>query len=336
VKPAVFVARAIFAETLARLAEYCVVDTNQNDDALTPREFVERLHGKAGLLVSGSERVEAALIAAVPSLRVVANIAVGHNNLDLDALTAAGVLATNTPDILTETTADLAWALLLGAARRVTEGERLLRAGGWQRWALDDGRLGVDIHGSTLGILGMGRIGRAIARRAAGFDMRVRYHNRSRLPDAQEAACGAEYVAFDTLLAESDHLLLALPYRPELHHYIDAAALARMKPGATLINVARGGIVDDAALAQALQAGALFAAGLDVYENEPQVHPALLQAPRVVLTPHVGSATAPTRRAMAERAVDNLLAALNIGPRAGRPPDLLNPEALQHPRWRRT
>lgn len=335
-KPEVLVCRAIFPETLERLQAQFEVDHNQSDAVLTPADLAVRLHDKVGLMATGSEHVDAALLAAAPALRAVANVAVGYNNLDLAALTAAGVLATNTPDVLTETTADLAWALLLAAARRITEAERLLRAGRWQRWALDDGLLGVDVHGSTLGIVGMGRIGRAVARRAAGFDMQVLYHNRHRLPPEEEtAAAAARYVALDTLLETADHILLVLPYTPESQHLIGAAELARMKRGATLVNIARGGIVDDVALAAALASGRLFAAGLDVFENEPRVDPALLAAPRAALTPHIGSATARTRRAMAERAADNLIAALGFGKDAGRPRDLLNPEALDHPRWAR-
>ena len=244
-------------------------------------------------------------------------------------MTARGVLATNAPDVLTETTADFGFALLMATARRIAEGEHFLRAGKWDRWSYDM-LAGTDIHGSTLGILGMGRIGQAIARRGAhGFGMKVIYHNRSRLQPGQEAACKARYVDKEELLKTADHLVLVLPYSPSSHHAIGAKELALMKPGATLTNIARGGIVDDAALAQALREKRLAAAGLDVFEGEPQVHPELLALSNVVLTPHIASASIPTRRAMANLAVDNLIAALGCGPNAGRPPTPLNPQVLR-------
>jgi glyoxylate/hydroxypyruvate/2-ketogluconate reductase len=256
-------------------------------------------------------------------------MAVGYNNFDIAACTAHGVMATNTPDVLTETTADLGFALMMAAARRFSEAERFLREGRWTRWSYDM-LMGRDVHGATLGILGMGRIGQAIARRGVhGFGMKLVYHNRSRLPADQEAALNARYVDKASLLREADHLVLVLPYSAESHHAIGAAELALMKPTATLTNVARGGIVDDTALAQALREGRIAAAGLDVFENEPQLHPGLLDLPNAVLLPHIGSASEPTRRAMAELAADNLMAALGCGPQAGQPPSLINPEVLQ-------
>jgi gluconate 2-dehydrogenase len=254
----------------------------------------------------------------------VANIAVGYNNFDVPALTAHCVLATNTPDVLTETTADFGFALLLATARRVTESEHYLRAGLWTQWALDM-FAGAEVHGSTLGILGMGRIGQGIARRGHhGFGMKVIYHNRSRLDAATEAACGATYVSKADLLAQADHLVLVVPYSAGSHHAIGAAELAQMKPSATLVNIARGGIVDDLALAHALKNRQIAAAGLDVFEGEPRVHPDLLTVPNVVLTPHIASATLKTRRAMADLAADNLIAFLTQG-RALTP---VNPEVL--------
>ena len=223
-----------------------------------------------------------------------------------------------------ETTADLGFALLMAAARRVAEGEHYLRARKWDRWAYDM-LIGQDVHGSTLGIIGMGRIGQAIARRGAlGFGMKVIYHNRSRLPAADEAAVGARYVSKEELLRIADHVVLVVPYSAESHHTIGAAELALMKPTATLVNIARGGIVDDAALARALREGRIAAAGLDVFEGEPKVHPDLLTVPNVVLTPHIGSATVPTRKAMANLAADNLIGYLAQG-RAVTP---LNPEVI--------
>jgi gluconate 2-dehydrogenase len=253
---------------------------------------------------------------------------VGYNNVDLPACTARGVLVSNAPDVLTETTADFGFALMMAAARRIAESEHFLRRGDWRQWTVD-GFAGTDIHGATLGVLGMGRIGQAIARRGAlGFGMKVVYHNRSRLASQLEAELGARWVDKDTLLRESDHLVIVVPYSAASHHLVGAAQLALMKPTSTLTNIARGGIVDDAALARALRDKRIAAAGLDVFEGEPQVHPDLLTVPNVVLTPHIASASIPTRRAMANLAVDNLIAALGAGPEAGRPPTALNPEVL--------
>ena len=312
-RPAILVARKVFPEVIAGLSEHFEVEINDSDTLWTPAEFIERLQGKVGVLTTGSERIDAALLAACPQLRIVANLAVGYNNFDVAAMTAAGVLGTNAPDVLTQTTADFGMALLLATARRVTESERFLRAGHWNRWSLDL-FAGAEVHGSTLGILGMGRIGQAIAQRAAhGFGMPVMYHNRSRLDADTEARLNARYVSKAELLAQADHLMLVLPYSPEAHHAVGAAEIAQMKPSATLINLARGGIVDDAALAAALREGRIAAAGLDVYEGEPQVHPDLLTVPNVVLTPHIASATLKTRRAMAQLAADNLIAYLVRG-----------------------
>jgi glyoxylate/hydroxypyruvate/2-ketogluconate reductase len=306
-KPRILIARAIFDDVVASLQSHFEVEANQADAPWSAEELRTRLQGKAGVLTTGSERIDAALLAACPELRICANMAVGFNNFDVEAMTAAGVQGTNAPDVLTETTADFGFALLMATARRVTEGERYLRAGHWTRWSYDM-LCGSDIHGATLGIIGMGRIGQAIARRAAmGFGMQVLYHNRSRLDAATEAACGARYADKDTLLAQADHVILVLPYSAASHHTIGAAELARMKPSATLVNIARGGIVDDAALVQALRNGTIAAAGLDVFEGEPVVHPGLLEVPNVVLTPHIASATARTRHAMARLAADNLV-----------------------------
>ncbi|MBB1077271.1 D-glycerate dehydrogenase [Rhodoferax sp. 4810] len=323
-KPAVLVALAVFPELLDKLAQHFEVTANQDDVPWTPAELIEQLQGKQGAFTTGTIRIDTALLAACPDLKICANMAVGYNNFDLDAMTAAGVLATNTPDVLTETTADFGFALVLATARRITESEHFLRAGLWSRWRYDL-FAGAEVHGSTLGILGMGRIGQGIARRGAlGFGMKVIYHNRSRLDAATEAACGARYVSNQELLATCDHLVLVLPYSAQSHHAIGAAELAQMKPSATLVNIARGGIVDDAALAAALRAGTIAAAGLDVFEGEPTVHPELLALRNVVLTPHIASASIPTRRAMANLAADNLIAYLVHG----KPLTPLNPQVL--------
>jgi len=323
-KPAILIARKVFPDIVDHLSAHFEVEMNDTDDVYSPAQLIERLQGKVGALTTGSERIDAAVAAACPQLRVVANIAVGFNNFDVPALSAAGVLATNTPDVLTETTADFGFALIMATARRLTESEHFLPAGQWNRWALDM-FAGAEVHGSTLGILGMGRIGQAIARRGAlGFGMNVIYHNRPRLDAATEAECRARYVDKATLLREADHLILVLPYSAESHHAIGAAEIAHMKPTATLVNIARGGIVDDAALAQALRERRIAAAGLDVFEGEPKVHPDLLTVPNVVLTPHIASATLQTRRAMAKLAADNVIAYLT----EGRPITPLNAEII--------
>lgn len=324
-RPSVLVARAVFPQTLARLRQHFDVEDNPDDTIFTPPQLIERLQGKQGALTTASERIDAALLAACPQLRVVANMAVGYNNFDIAACSAAGVLATNTPDVLTETTADFGFALMMATARRIAEAEHFLRRGDWTRWAYDM-FTGSDVHGATLGILGMGRIGQAIARRGAlGFRMQVIYHNRSRLAAEVESALNARYVSKSELLAQADHLLLVLPYSEHNHHTIGAAELALMKPGATLTNIARGGIVDDAALAAALRDKKIAAAGLDVFEGEPRVHPDLLALSNLVLTPHIASASVATRRAMAELAADNLIAALT----GGTPPTPINPQAVR-------
>jgi len=328
-KPAVLVTRAIFPEVVERLRQHFDVEDNPDDRLWDKAELIRRLAGKQGAMVIGGLPIDAEVLDANPQLKVVANMAVGYNNLDVPACSARGVLCTNTPDVLTETTADLGFALMMAAARRLAESERSLRRGEWTGWFYDQ-FVGSDIHHASLGILGMGRIGQAIARRGAlGFGMRVLYHNRSRLDPALEGACNATYVTKDRLLRESDHLVVVMPYSKESHHAIGAAELALMKPTATLTNIARGGIVDDAALAQALAERRIGAAGLDVFEGEPEVHPKLLEVPNVVLTPHIGSATVATRRAMADLAADNLVAGLGFGPAAGRPPSPINPDVLK-------
>lgn len=307
-KPKILMARAVFPEIIARLEQYFDVEPNLTDETWSKAQLIERLQGKAGAFTTGSDRIDAEVLTACPQLKICANMAVGYNNFDLTAMTAAGVLATNAPDVLTETTADFGFALLMATARRITESEHYLRAGQWTKWSYDM-FAGSDIHGATLGILGMGRIGQGIAKRGAhGFGMKVIYHNRSRLDAALEAECKASYVSKEELLKTADHLVLVLPYSPASHHTIGAAELAQMKPTATLINIARGGIVDDAALAAALRNKTIAAAGLDVFEGEPSVHADLLTVPNVVLTPHIASATLPTRLAMASLAADNLIA----------------------------
>lgn len=323
-RPAVLVARAIFPETIAKLRVHFDVEDNPADQIFGKAELARKLAGKAGCFITGSERIDAEVLAANPQLRAVCNMAVGYNNIDVDACSARGVLATNTPDVLTETTADFGFALMMAAARRVAESEHFLRRGEWTKWSYDM-FAGSDVHGATLGVLGMGRIGQAVARRGAlGFGMKVIYHNRSRLAPEIEAPLGARYVDKPTLLRECDHLVIVVPYSAASHHAIGAPELAQMKPTATLTNIARGGVVDDAALAAALRERRIAAAGLDVFEGEPKVHPDLLTVSNVVLTPHIASATVATRRAMADLAADNLIAALT----GGTPPTPINPQVL--------
>ena len=321
-KPKILVARAIFPEALAKLEESFEVRSNQADQIFTPAELQKELSMVVGALVAGSERIDANALALAKNLKVVANISVGYNNFDVPAMTSSGVMATNTPDVLTDTTADFGFALLMATARRITESEHWVRAGHWDKWSIVNNPLGMDLHHSTIGIIGMGRIGQGIAKRALGFGMKVIYCNRSRLSEAHEKACGATYVSKEELLRTADHVVLVLPYSAESHHTIGAKEIALMKPSATLINIARGGIVDDVALAQALKEGKLFAAGLDVFEGEPNVHPDLLKLSNIVLAPHIASATEKTRRAMVDLAVENLRLAIE----GKRPPSLINQE----------
>ena len=324
-KPKILVARAIFPDILARLEQVADVQSNQDDHLWNAADLKAAMANKDAAIVTGGERVDADILKASPQLKIVSNIAVGYNNFDMAAFGAANVMATNTPDVLTDTTADFGFALLMATARRITESEHWVRAGHWDKWSIVNNPLGMDLHHSTVGIIGMGRIGQGIAKRALGFGMNVIYHNRSHLSDASEKACGAKYVSKEELLRTADHVVLVLPYSAESHHTIGAKEIALMKPTATLINIARGGIVDDAALAQALKEKRIFAAGLDVFEGEPKVHPELLKLSNVVLAPHIASATEKTRRAMVDLAVDNLRAALD----GKKPPSLINAEVYK-------
>jgi gluconate 2-dehydrogenase len=321
-KPRVLVTREVFDETLEYLRQHCEVLDNQRDVPYAPDALGKALADCDGLMCALTDKVDPVLLAAAPKLKAVANIAVGYNNIDVPACTARGVMATNTPGVLDDSTADLAWTLMLGTARRITEVERRIRNGEWTGWQLKQW-LGVDVHHATLGIVGMGRIGQAIARRAFGFEMKVIYHNRKPIAPELERKCNATYVSFDDLLSQSDFIVLQVPYSPQTHHLIGAAQLAKMKPTAILINSTRGGVVDDAALIDVLKKGGIRGAGLDVYENEPKLNPEFLKLDNVVLAPHVGSSTEATRKAMAMLAAQNLVAALQ----GKLPPNLINPEA---------
>jgi len=312
-KPKLLVARPTFPSVIDALSVHFEVTSNQTDTAWTPDSWKLAIGQHDAALTTGSDPINAMVLGTHPRLKMVANMAVGYNNFDVPAMTALGVTASNTPDVLTETTADFGFALLMATARRMTESEHYLRAGHWKQWRYDM-FAGAEVHGSTLGILGMGRIGQAIARRGAhGFGMKVIYHNRTQLSPEQEADCKAEYVSKEALLRTADHVMLVLPYSAQAHHTVGATELSLMKPTATLVNIARGGIVDDAALAQALASGQIAAAGLDVFEGEPALNPALLTVPNVVLTPHIASATLKTRLAMAQLAADNLVAFFTEG-----------------------
>lgn len=321
-KPTALVTREVFDETLDFLAQHCEVESNQQDVPFGPPALALRLADKDGVMCCLTDRIDAQLLELCPRLKVVANIAVGYNNIDIAACNARGVMATNTPGVLDDSTADLAWALMLATARRLTEVENYIREGQWTGWQLKQW-LGIDVHHATLGIIGMGRIGQAIARRAAGFDMKIIYHNRNRVALDIEQRLNAAYASLDELLRQSDFVVLQMPYSPQTHHLIDAEQLRKMKPTAILINSTRGGVVDDAALVAALRDGTIRAAGLDVFENEPGLNPGFLELHNVVLAPHIGSSTEATRRAMAMTAAKNLVAALT----GSTPPNLLNPEA---------
>jgi glyoxylate/hydroxypyruvate/2-ketogluconate reductase len=320
-KHKILVTREIFDDVLEYLGGYFEVISNQGDLPMDRSTLARSLADKSGVMTTLVDRVDADLLSGCPKLKAVCNIAVGFNNIDLAACSRAGVMVTNTPGVLDDSTADFTWALILATARRVVEADVHLRAGQWKGWYLKQ-FLGTDVHHATLGILGMGRIGRKVARRASGFDMTVLYHNTRRVDPEVERACNALFVSKDELLARADILTLHVPYAPSTHHLIGRLELALMRPGAMIINATRGGVVDDAALVEALASGRLGGAGLDVFENEPALNPALIAFKNVVLTPHIASSSAATRHAMAELAARNLVAALTTG----KPPNLLNPE----------
>ena len=319
-KPRIVITREIFDDVIDYLKPHCDVDANQADVPYTPDALAARLARGDGLMCALTDKIDAALIARAPQLKVVANIAVGYNNIAVPACTARGIKVTNTPGVLDDSTADLAFALMLSTARRITEVESYIRKGEWTGWKLKQW-LGVDVHHATLGIIGMGRIGQAIAKRAAGFDMKVIYHNRKRVSPEIETRVNAAHMSMDELLAQSDFIILQMPYSPDTHHLIGAAQLAKMKPTAILINSTRGGVVDDKALIHALKTGVIRAAGLDVFEGEPKLDRGFLELKNVVLTPHIGSSTEATRRAMAMTAAQNLVAALS----GQKPPNWVNP-----------
>ena len=320
-KQKILVTREVFDETIDFLKSRFEVESNQADRLYAREELIAKLQGKDGVQTQSSDHIDAELLDRCPTIRAVCNTAVGYNNIDIDACTRHGVVVTNTPGVLTDSVADYSMGLIIATCRRMTEGEAYLRKGEWKGTFLKQ-MLGQDVHGATLGIFGFGRIGQAIARRARGFDMKILYHSRNRAATDAERESGAVYTGKEALLRSADVVLLILPFTPETQHFIGAKELALMKPTAVLVNMARGGIVDDAALIDALKKKTIWAAGLDVYENEPKFDPGFLALKNVVLSPHIASASEPTRKAMAMTAAKNLAAAL-----CGQtPPNLLNPD----------
>jgi gluconate 2-dehydrogenase len=325
-KKKVLVTRAIYPDLIGRLREYFDVEVNEGEK-YTPAQLKKALGDKSGVLVALGDRIDADLLAGLDDLRAVCVSAAGYNTIDLPALTRAGVIATNAPGPADDTVADFAWGVMIAMARKIVEAERWLREGNWtgstgSRW------FGTDVFGKTLGIIGMGRIGQAIARRAVGFGMKTLYHNRHRLDVSLEEECRASYATKEGLLGESDFVILALPYAPGNHHIIAAGELRMMKSSSMLINIARGGLVDEEALAGALKEKRIAGAALDVFEGEPAIFPGLMGLSNVVLTPHIAGGTLDTQYGLAALAVDNLIASLGEGPDAGRPPSILNPEVL--------
>lgn len=322
-KPKVLVTHPLFEEARKMLDAACEAEYMTGPDRPAREEVLRRLKDKEGLICLLTEKVNDELLRAAPKLRIAANVAVGFDNIDVDACTKRGVVATNTPGVLDETTADFAWTLMLAVARRLGEGEQLARSGNWKGWNLDQ-LCGADIWGKTLGIVGFGRIGRAVARRALGFQMKVIYTDAARAAEDAEKAVNAEFCDMNTLLARSDFISVHVPLLPETRGLFDAPKFYRMKPTAYLINTSRGPVVDEAALVAALEAGKIAGAALDVYENEPFIHPGLKRA-NVVLAPHLASASIETRTRMAVMAVTNVLSLFQ----GKQPPNILNPAIVK-------
>lgn len=323
-KPKVLVTRRIFDESLATLAARFDVESNQKDLPLTAQQLVRKLKGKDAAITILTDVITDEVLAKHPQLKIVSNVAVGYNNFDLAAATRRGVMMTNTPGVLDDTTADFTWCLILATARGLIQADKTFRSGKWKGWGLMQ-FLGHDVHGKTLGICGFGRIGKGVARRAMGFDMKILYTDVQRAPDSVEREFSASYVDKNTLLRESDVVSLHVPLFAETRHYIGAAELALMKESAILINAARGPVVDEKALVKALKQGRIAGAGLDVYEREPLPAPGLVTLPNTVLAPHIASGSVETRLKMSNMAAANCIAGLT----GQRPPNILNPEVLK-------
>jgi len=324
-KAKVFVSRKIPEPALQLLGKSYQFELNERDAQLSNKQLIRRIADKAGLICLLTDRIDREILESNPNLKVVSNVAVGFDNIDVKAATAQKIMVTNTPGVLTETTADLAWALLLASARRIAEADRFTRAGKFKGWGIMM-LLGNDVYGKTLGICGFGRIGRAVAKRASGFGMKILYTDAVRAEESVERDLKVTYVDKDTLLRESDFVTLHTPLLPETRHYISTRELNLMKKTAHLINTSRGPVVDEKSLALALEEKRIAGAALDVYENEPKIHPTLLKLGNVVLLPHIGSASVETRTKMATMAVENCIAALS----GKKPPNLVNPEVLKN------
>ncbi|MGH7407757.1 MAG: 2-hydroxyacid dehydrogenase [Candidatus Methylomirabilales bacterium] len=322
-RPKVLVTRKIFDESLATVAKQCDVESNQRDAPFAPKQLLQKLQGKAGVICLLTDIISDEVLAKNPQLKIVSNVAVGYNNIDVKAATRRGVMVTNTPGVLDDTTADFAWCLILATARGLIGADRTFRSGKWKGWGLLQ-FLGHDVHHKTLGICGLGRIGKGVARRARGFDMRVLYTDVQRVPEAVERELGVTFVDKETLLQASDIVTLHVPLFAETTHYIGAPELKLMKKTAILINASRGPVVDEKALVKALKEGWIAGAGLDVYEKEPKPAPGLTKLPNTVLAPHIASASIETRRKMSDMAAANCVAGLT----RQRPPNLVNPEVL--------
>jgi glyoxylate reductase len=324
-KPQVFITRRIPEEGIKMIIEYCETEISDFDGVLPREMLLKKVKNKEGILCLLTDTIDKEVMdAAGPRLKVISNYAVGFNNIDVEEATRRGIMVTNTPGVLTETTADLAWALMMSIARRIVEADKFVRAGkfrGWEPLLL----LGTDVYGATLGIIGFGRIGQAMARRASGFNMKVIYYDLQRAPSQVEKELGASYRTLPELLSEADFVTIHVPLTPQTHHLIGEKELKMMKKEAYLINTARGPIVDEKALVRALQEKWIRGAALDVFENEPEVEPELLKLDNVVLAPHIGSATYATRTKMATMAAENLIKALQ----GEIPPNLINPEVLE-------
>lgn len=319
-KPKVLVTREVFDDVLEYLSKHFEVISNQSDQPMDAETLASKLSDKQGAMITLSERIDATLLSRCPNLKAVCNIAVGYNNIDIEACNKAGVMATNTPGVLDDTTGDFTWTLILATTRRLTEAEAYLRAGQWDGWKLKQ-FLGLDVHHATLGIFGLGRIGQVVAHRATGFEMKVIYYDVRRAVSEIEEACRASFVSKEELLSQADIVTIHVPYSSATHHLIGKAELKQMKSTAILINASRGGVVDDVALIETLRSGTIAGAGLDVFENEPKFNPEFLGLKNVVLAPHIASSSKATRHKMAMLAAENLVAALTTG----KPPNLLNP-----------
>jgi lactate dehydrogenase-like 2-hydroxyacid dehydrogenase len=325
-KPAVLVTKRIFPQAIAYLKEHADLDYAESDDGMSAEDLAQRIRGKQAVVSQLMDKFSPEVLATLEGIKVIANVAVGYDNIDVPAATRHGILVTHTPDVLTDTTADFAFTLLLAAARRVVEGHHFVHSGQWTKWRVDL-LVGQDVHHRTLGIFGMGRIGQAVARRGTGFSMRIIYHDVRRAPEAVEKELGLTFVSAEQLLRESDFVSLHVPLMAETRHMIGTRELGMMKPTAILVNSSRGPVVNEAELAKALEKRVIAGAGLDVYEREPQVHPLLLKLENVVLAPHIASASVDTRIKMSMMAAENAVAAIE----GRRPPNLLNPEV-----WERT